>query len=122
MLGEVEEALGRAMGARAALAEPFEQHAPHPSDEEHEKQWRAYLYEKASLELTRLRSLSYRLRLLAAGVEHEPLRNRVWTISQIADRAPSSFSNQEAHDMHIALIGMQNETVELLGQQLQKLP
>jgi hypothetical protein len=119
LLGEVEEALGRAMGARAALAKMFEEHAPDPSDE---KEWRTYLYGKASPELTRLRSLSYRLRLLAAGVEHKPLGSMVWTISKIADQAPLSFANQEAENAHVTLIDMQDKTVELLGQQLQELP
>jgi hypothetical protein len=119
LLGEVEEAVGRAMGARAGLSEEFDQHAPDPSDEE---EWKAYFYQRASPELTRLRSLTYRLRLLAAGVEHEPLRNAVWNISQFADRAPRFFSKQEAENTWVVLIDVQNKAVELLGEQLRKLP
>ena len=118
LLGEVEEAVGRAMGARAGLSEEFER-APDPSDEE---EWKAYFYQRASPELTRLRSLTYRLRLLAAGVEHEPLRNAVWNISQLADRAPRLFSKQEAENTWVVLIDVQNKAVDLLGEQLQRLP
>jgi hypothetical protein len=119
LLGEVEEAAGRAMGARAGLSEEFDQHAPDPSDE---KEWKAYFYQRASTELTRLLSLTYRLRLLAAGVEHEPLRNAVWNISQFADRAPRFFSKQEAENTWVVLIDVQNKAVDLLGEQLRKLP
>jgi hypothetical protein len=118
LLGEVEEAVGRVMGARAGLSEEFNR-SPDPSDE---KAWKAYFYQRASPELTRLRSLTYRLRLLAAGVEHEPLRNAVWNISQFADRAPRFFSKQEAENTWVVLIDVQNKAVDLLGEQLRKLP
>jgi hypothetical protein len=118
LLGEVEDAVRRAMAARARLADEFEQHAPDPSDHD---ELEAYLRTSNS-DLEVLRSLTYRLRLLAAGVEHEPLRIAVSHISRFAWLAPLSFSNREAEETRAKLIEVQNEAVDLLGNQLRNLP
>lgn len=118
LLGEVEEAVARAMVARAVVSAKFDQHAPDSSDEE---EWKAYFW-SSHPELEQLRSLTYRLRLLAAGVEHEPLRIWVGHISRFAYLAPLSFSAQQAEDTRVTLIDVQNKAVEWLGEQLRKLP
>ena len=115
LLGEVDEAVRRAMDARARLAEEFE-HFSEPYDE-----WGSFL--RASLpDREALRSLTYRLRLLAVGVDHEPLRIAVGHISRWAWLAPLSPSHQDAMDAREKLIQAQNQAVNLLGEQLRKLP
>jgi hypothetical protein len=117
-LGEVEEAVARAMTARAALSAKFEEHAPDPGDHD---DWDRY-FRTSHPEIEELRSLTYRLRLLAAGVEHEPLRIAVGHISRLARLAPLSFYDREAEETRAKLIEVQNKAVDLLGEQLQKLP
>jgi uncharacterized membrane protein YhiD involved in acid resistance len=118
LLGEVEEAVRRAMAARVSLSEKFEQYAADPSDH-HE--WEAYV-RTSHPDMEVLRSLTYRLRLLAAGVEHEPLRIVVSHISRFAWLAPLSYSVREAEDTRAVLIDVQNKAVDLLGEQLRSLP
>jgi hypothetical protein len=119
LLGEVEEAVRRAMAVRARLSEEFEQHAPEPSDHD---EWEAYLRRTSHPDMELLRSLTYRLRLLAAGVEHEPLRVAVGHISRFAWLAAVAFFDREAEDTRAKLIEVQNKAVDLLGEQLLSLP
>jgi hypothetical protein len=119
LLGEVEEAVRRAMAVRARLSEEFEQHAPDPSDHD---EWEAHLRRTSHPDMELLRSLTYRLRLLAAGVEHEPLRITVGHISQFAWLAAVAFFDREAVDTRAKLIEVQNKAVDLLGEQLRSLP
>jgi hypothetical protein len=69
-----------------------------------------------------LRSLTYRLRLLAAGVEHEPLRIAVDQISRWAWLAPLAPTEKESKDARDKLGAQQIKAVELLGEQLRSLP
>jgi hypothetical protein len=69
-----------------------------------------------------LRILTYRLRLLATGVEHEPLRIAVGHISRWAELAPLSSSHKASEEAREKLTTQQIKAVELLGEQLRKLP
>jgi hypothetical protein len=115
LLGEVDESVRQAMAARSKLADEFEQSPGYPEE------WGEWL--RTSLaERDTLRSLTYRLRLLAAGVQDEPLRIAVGQISNWAWLAPTSPPYQDSQDAHAKLIQAQNEAADLLGEQLRKLP
>jgi hypothetical protein len=115
LLGEVDEAVRRAMDARRALAHDFEQSGRDPDE------WKVAL-STSHPDMETLRSLTYRLRLLAAGVEHERLRIVINHVSRWAWLAPLAPSDQEAEDARDKLIRAQNEGVDLLGERLRQLP
>ncbi len=115
LLEEVDDCVGRAMAARYELAEEFERSPGYPEE------WESFLRTSLS-EMETLRSLTYRLRLLAAGVEHERLRIAVGDISNWAWLAPTSPSYQDSADARDKLIRAQNEAVDLLGERLRNLP
>jgi hypothetical protein len=113
LLGEVEDAVARAMLVRARLSEKWEQARPDHSDrDEHVHR----------PDVALLRSLTYRLRLLAAGVEHAPLLVAVGHVSELALRAPMTYADEVALRLHDKLIEVQNEAADLLGDQLRRLP
>jgi hypothetical protein len=105
------------MSHRFKVAEEFEQ-VTNLSDKELE----THLRESLLSESETLRSLTYRLRLLAAGVEHEPLHVAVEAVSRWTLLAPTALSYQDFQDARENLIKAQNEAVDLLGEQLRKLP
>jgi hypothetical protein len=115
LLGEVEEAVGRAMAARHRLADEFERLAVDPDE------WQSFLRANHS-DMEVVRSLTYRLRLLATGVEHEPLRIAVGHIYRWAWLAPLATTDKESQDAREKLIEQQIKAVELLGHQLRSLP
>jgi hypothetical protein len=115
LLGEVEEAVGRAMAARHRLADEFDRIAVDPDG------WQLFLHANLP-DHEVLRSLTDRLRLLATGVEHEPLRIAIGHISNWAALAPLATTDDEARNVRVELIEVQIKAVELLGEQLRALP
>jgi hypothetical protein len=115
LLGEVEEAVRRAMAARSWLSREFERENRDPDD------WGSFL-STSHPDMEALRSLTYRLRLLGAGLEHEPLRIAVDHISRWGWLAPLAPSDNDARDAREKLSTQQIKAVELLGEQLRKLP
>lgn len=119
MLGEVDEGVRRAMDARSKLSDEFERSQAELGFDPNT--WKAFLYTwHPDMEV--LRSLTYRLRLLAAGVEHEPLRIAVEHISRWAWLAPLATTDKESQDAREKLITQQITAVDLLGEQLRSLP
>ena len=114
LLGEVDDTVRQAMAARTELSREFERDSRDPDE------WGSVL--QALPDMEALRSLTYRLRLLAAGVEHGPLRIAVGQISQWALLAPRAPSEQESKDARDKLIRAQNEALDLLGDRLRQLP
>jgi hypothetical protein len=114
MLGEVDEAVRRAMDARSRLSREFERENRDPDD------WESFL-STSHPDMEALRSLTYRLRLLGAGLEHEPLRIPVGHISRWAWLAPLAPSDMDAQDAREKLNAQQNKAVDLLGEQLRQL-
>lgn len=80
-LGELDEAVRRAMAARYSLSREFERDNRDPDD------WGSFL-STSHPDMEALRSLTYRLRLLATGIEHEALQIAVGHISRFAWLAP----------------------------------
>lgn len=115
VLGEVEEAVGRAMAVRQRLSAEFELSGQHPDE------WNGML-STSRPEMETLRSLTYRLRLLATGVEHEPLRIAVGHISRWAWLTPLAPADEDSKDARKKLIDQQVKAVDLLGEQLRSLP
>jgi hypothetical protein len=117
LLGEVDDCASRAMAHRSELSNEYERD-PSP---DYPEDWGPFLHTSLS-EMETLRSLTYRLRLLAAGIEHKPLRMTVDDIAQWAWLAPTTPSDQRSADTYAKLIEVQNDAVDLLGEQLRKLP
>jgi len=115
LLGEVDDCVSRAMAHRSVLSDEFDRSPGYPDE------WGSFLSGSLS-EMETLRSLTYRLRLLAAGLDHEGLRVAVGHISRFAWLAPTSPSYQDSADAREKLIKVQNEAVDLLGEQLRRLP
>jgi hypothetical protein len=115
LLGEVEEAVGRAMTARHRMSDHFER-SPYITDD-----WETFL-STTHPDMEVLRSLTYRLRLLATGVEHEPLRIAVDNVSAWAVVAPLATKDKDSQDARDNMMERQIEAVELLGEQLRSLP
>jgi hypothetical protein len=115
VLGEVDEAVRRAMRARYRLSLEFERDNQDPDEREG-------FFIANHPDLDALRSVTYRLRLLAVGVEHEPLRIAVGHITRFAWLGPRTAADQVAEDTWVTLIDVQNKAVDLLGEQLRKLP
>jgi hypothetical protein len=115
VLGEVDEAVRRAMDARYRLSREFERSGENPDD------WKDFLH-VSHPDMEALRSLTYRLRLIATGLEHEPLRIAVNHISRWAWLAPLAATDKDSQDAREKLTTQQINAVELLGEQLRSLP
>ena len=107
LLGEVDDSVRQGMIARAKLYFAFEREGRDldalPS---------ALITSEPQMEV--LRSLTYRLRLLAAGVEHKELRVAVGDISHWAWHVPVARSNQEFNDARDKLTQAQLKAVDEL--------
>jgi hypothetical protein len=115
VLEEVDDAVRRAIAARHRLSAEFELEGQHPDE------WKAML-DPSRLEMDTLNSLTYRLRLLATGVEYEPLRITVGHISRWAWLAPLAPTDTDLKDAREKLFEQQVKAVDLLGEQLRSLP
>jgi hypothetical protein len=117
MLGEVDEAFRRAMDARYTLSHEFERENQDPDD------WGAALnaFSASHPDMEALRRLTYRLRLLGTAVEHEQLHFAVLQISLGASAVPD-LTGEKAQDAQDRLERAQETAVELLGEQLRRLP
>lgn len=114
MLGEVEEAVGRALAARQQLRDELDRPDIGPSMQEVTIHW-------SHPDMEAVHRLTYRLRLLGVGLEHEPLRTAVERISRWAAQAPASTTDEGlAHARH-ELYAQQIEAVRLLGERLRRL-
>jgi hypothetical protein len=117
MLGEVDEAFRRAMDARHTLSHEFERENRDPDD------WRSELntFNASHPDMEALRRLTYRLRLLGTAVEHEQLHFAVLQISLGASAVPD-LTGEMAQDAQDRLERAQEAAVELLGDELRRLP
>jgi hypothetical protein len=114
LLGEVDEAVRRAMDARRRLSREFERDNRDPDE------WESFL-STSHPDKEALHSLTYRLELLGAGVEHEPLRSEIGAIALWATLGPLEPSDQKAEDTRWKLLSALGKAVELLGEQLRRL-
>jgi hypothetical protein len=119
LLGEVEEAVRRAMATRRRLSDEFERAVAELGVDP--DGWKEFL-DTNHPDMEALRSLTYRLRLLGAGVEHEPLRVAVEQISRWAWLAPLAPADKDSLDARETLISEQIKAVDLLGKQMRRLP
>jgi hypothetical protein len=114
-LGQVFEVFERVMAARRALSERFERSSQDPDS------WEEVL--RTSLpEAELLNSLGYQVELLAAGLEHDPIRTWTDDIALWATFGPLRPSDQEAEESRQKLLNAQGEALRLLGEQLRRLP
>ncbi len=113
-LGEVDDSVRRAVAVRSQLSFAFEREGRDPDE------WGSALL-TSDPEMETLRSLTYRLRLLAAGIEHEGLRIAVGDVSRWAFLAPLAPSDQDSREARDRLTKAQIKAVDLLGEQIRTL-
>jgi hypothetical protein len=81
--------------------------------------WGALIYHPT---LEALRSTIYRLRLLATALESEPLRSKVELVTRTTFAAATAPTQQDADEQREKMSRVYFEAVELLGEQLRRLP
>lgn len=107
MLGELSEAL---RGVFIARGEALERTGD----------WDALSAYHPSVEA--VRSIVYRIRLVASAVDDEELRGKVDMVARLARLASVAMAEEEAKRTRDAMTRDYYEAVELLGEQLRRLP
>jgi hypothetical protein len=69
-----------------------------------------------------LSGLTFRLRLAAIGLDNDELRGRLASVERLAWLATSAPTEDEEKDASKKLITARNQALDLLGEQLRKLP